>query len=350
MPNGNSPPPGTGRRPRDDALQLGPRKKACRSDPLVSYGRHFGRTVHALCNVQTLVTNGLLRLGELAGEPDESFTAEQRREHIVFGVLLQMVPGLEDRLMEGTDEDVVSIADMLQKGVSSARSDDTKSLKGPVLDWIIPPGQSLQPPIARNVKVDRGFHHERTGALLCPAGMDWSDGETKDKLRNGELLIPGDQWPLFLYAGQAFDQEDPWKGLFRSAILVSAYKHVFTSPSSVDNVNKATRSGNARIHGMTQVTPASIAYIATQVRFALSSSAVFSRTDTVTDSERFYSSVLDYFEDPDEQEEIRELLVWWNRRIFPGYSSAQRPPAASGARAIMKAKRASRKQAQGAAD
>src|SRR5262245_15723464 len=65
----------------------------------------------------------------------------------------------------------------LQKGVSGARSDDTKSLKGPILDWIVPHGQSLNPPLSRNVKVDRGFHHERTGALLCPAGMDWSDTE-----------------------------------------------------------------------------------------------------------------------------------------------------------------------------
>lgn len=49
---------------------------SCHSDPLVSHGRHFGRTVHSLCNVQTLITNGLLRLGELAAEPEESFTAE----------------------------------------------------------------------------------------------------------------------------------------------------------------------------------------------------------------------------------------------------------------------------------
>jgi hypothetical protein len=81
---------------------------------------------------------------------------------------------------------------------------------------------------------------------------------------------------------------------------------------------------------MTQVTPASIAYVATQVssyciffsflltvvvqvRFALSSSPVFSRTDTVTDSERFYTSVLDLFDDIDEKEEVNELLIWWNR-------------------------------------
>ena len=50
-----------------------------------------------------------------------------------------------------------------------------------------------------------------------------------------------------------------------------------------------------------------------QVRFALTSSPVFSRTDTVTDSETFYTSVLDLLEDEDEKEEVKDLIVWWNR-------------------------------------
>ena len=65
----------------------------------------------------------------------------------------------------------------LQRGVSGARSDDTRSLKGPVLDWITPRGQLLNPPLSRNIKLDRGFHHDRTGLLLCPVGMDWADPE-----------------------------------------------------------------------------------------------------------------------------------------------------------------------------
>ncbi|KAG1888423.1 hypothetical protein F4604DRAFT_1533067, partial [Suillus subluteus] len=92
-----------------------------------------------------------------------------------------------------------------------------------------------------------------------------------------------------------------------------AYKHVFTSPSSVDKEPKAMRSGNARLHGMSAVAIASIAYIAMQVRFALSSSSVFSQTDTSTDSEMFYHSLLDLLEDPDESKEVDELLTWWNR-------------------------------------
>ena len=43
-------------------------------------------------------------------------------------------------------------------------------------------------------------------------------------------------------------------------------KHIFTLPSSVDREAKATRSGNARIHGMSSVTPASIAYVTANSR------------------------------------------------------------------------------------
>ena len=32
----------------------------------------------------------------------------------------------------------------------------------------------------------------------------------------------------------------------------------------------------------------------------------------MTDSERFYSSVLDLLEDAEELEEVHDLLAWWN--------------------------------------
>lgn len=79
---------------------------------------------------------------------------------------------------------------------------------------------------------------------------------------------------------------------------------------------------------MTSTSIPSIAYIATQVcsipsnnfltypvqvRFALTSATVFSRTDTVTDSERFYHSMLDILEDPSEGKEVANLLAWWDQ-------------------------------------
>jgi hypothetical protein len=141
------PTPSTGRRPQENALQLGPRKKPwvliltcyvstfslslarCISDPLVHHGRHFGRTVHALCSLHALITNGLLRDGERADEPEESFTAEcilfllsayislvpyrEQREYRVYRSLLNMIPGLEERLVNSSDEETRMIADLV---------------------------------------------------------------------------------------------------------------------------------------------------------------------------------------------------------------------------------------------
>ncbi|OBZ65231.1 hypothetical protein A0H81_14712 [Grifola frondosa] len=219
----------------------------------------------------------------------------------------------ERLMMENCDEEEMSrIAHLIQRGAGNARSDDTKSLKGAILDWICIPGEAFNPPLNRNVKTTRGYQHDVTGALLCPAGLKWEDPKVKSELRSGEITVPGDQWPIFLYADCNYNPEEPWDGLLRSKLLVTAYKYIFTSPSSVDDETRATRAGNAHIHGMTRVTRASIAYIATQVRFALSSSSVFSR-DIVTDSQRFYNSVAELLDDVEESEEVNALLNWWDR-------------------------------------
>ena len=76
----------------------------------------------------------------------------------MFNSLLQMVPGLEERILDSEQSEVIEITELvaifcfitprhsidynfmtqLQKGVSSAMLDDTKGLKGAILDWIVP--------------------------------------------------------------------------------------------------------------------------------------------------------------------------------------------------------------------
>ena len=112
----------------------------------------------------------------------------------MFRDLLKLCPGLEDRLLNSsTSEEIQLISDLvslsslnarkytyvpqIQKGASASRGDDTKGMKGSIVDWITPEGQSLNPPLNRRQKLDRGFRHEATGALLCPAALDWKDKE-----------------------------------------------------------------------------------------------------------------------------------------------------------------------------
>ncbi|KAG2093353.1 uncharacterized protein F5147DRAFT_747948 [Suillus discolor] len=301
------------------------------SDPLISHGRHFGRTVFALCNYPSLLTNSILRLEQMEDLLWKT-SLLKRREHRVFEQLLDSYPGLLERLKTGSEEEIIHVGELIGKGAAGVRGDNTKTLKSAVLDSISPKGAAIQPPLHRNSKIDRGFNHELSGSLLCPAKLDWKDAE-----------YSGDQWPIFLYAHHTFDADDPWCGLLRSRLL--AYKHVFTSPSSIDKEPKATQSGNARLHGMNSVTIASIAYVATQVRFAISSSSVFSRTHTTTDSETFYHSLLDLFEDPEESKEVDDLLTWWNHQVFPTSSAAKQPISANSALSKIRLKRLAIKQA-----
>jgi hypothetical protein len=117
------------------------------------------------------------------------------RDYEIYKQLLSLSPKLEERLYNGSEQDVYHVADLvsgdssflvhrawterflfeISKGSSNARADDTRALKSAIVDWITPRGGVLVPPLQRNVKSDRGFHHNRTGELLCPATMDWQD-------------------------------------------------------------------------------------------------------------------------------------------------------------------------------
>ena len=123
------------------------------------------------------------------------------RECKIFLSLLRSVPGLEEKIMNNkSKKEVHGIAILvspienwayrllyyycsdfctlfqLQKGASSARTDDTRSLKSAIIDWLFPAvGEPPIPPLSQKNKAGRGFNHEVTGALLCPAALDWKD-------------------------------------------------------------------------------------------------------------------------------------------------------------------------------
>ncbi|KAF8221314.1 hypothetical protein L208DRAFT_1328528 [Tricholoma matsutake] len=60
----------------------------CASDPFVHYGRHFSQTVHAMCSIQALLTNGIVRMGEEGEVVEESLTPEQVSCLITSNLLL----------------------------------------------------------------------------------------------------------------------------------------------------------------------------------------------------------------------------------------------------------------------
>jgi len=169
-----------------------------------------------------------------------------------------------------------------------------------------------------------GFNHNVSGQLLCPVTLDWEDANVREGLRRGTQDLTAADLPSFLWPDGAFYTEDAYNGFLRSALLVTAYKHIFISPSSARETNKSTRGGNAALHNITFVTYESIAYVATVTRYALSDEPSFGPGGSDTDKRRrrgfpyrmFYREILDH-KDLMTEDELISLIQWWNEKIFP---------------------------------
>ncbi|KAI0370819.1 hypothetical protein BV20DRAFT_1071766 [Pilatotrama ljubarskyi] len=219
-----------------------------------------------------------------------------------------------------------TLTSQLQLGASGAKSDDTRSLRGSVIDWLKVDFPADTVNLNRDTKVGRGFRNEVTGRLLCPVMLDWNDESVRTELLNRTATIDGEpvngsHWPAFLYASGIYNESVPWVGFLMGENLLRTYLHIFISPSSAKGAEehsgdgRATRSGNAANYGMTEVTKASIAYAAAQLYFALSDSAVFNKHQKNCDALGLYNAIRDYLEDPEFKSDTNDLLAWWNRYI-----------------------------------
>lgn len=100
------------------------------TDPLVHRGRHFGRAVYPFCSVKVLITNGLLRVAEDDPAKPETIPSvfasaqvqqlivvfSESREVKIISDMLNTCPGLLDRLLSASEEEVEFIADLVRTG------------------------------------------------------------------------------------------------------------------------------------------------------------------------------------------------------------------------------------------
>ncbi|KIK21883.1 hypothetical protein PISMIDRAFT_103324, partial [Pisolithus microcarpus 441] len=230
----------------------------------------------------------------------------------------------------------------LTKGADSARGDDAAGLKMAVVGWLMGSQKTPEPALDLRSKTGRGFYHDATARLICPVDYNWSNDTAHIRNFHPDYLVTANSWPHFLYKDEIYDPKDPVKGLFKNKLLVQAFKHIFTSPSSadVDSVaddtddeiqastselplkhrkgptDKRTRSNVASLIGMKSVAPRAIAYTAVQLRFTLSSCMSWRIVDEDFNYEAFYNNIASFFEDcytEQEKAETAKLLLWWNR-------------------------------------
>ncbi|KIM60062.1 hypothetical protein SCLCIDRAFT_125019, partial [Scleroderma citrinum Foug A] len=216
--------------------------------------------------------------------------------------------------------------------------DNANTLKSLVASWLNEALPHPDPLFSTVDKSGRGFYHDITGRLLCPVDYNWLDVSIWSAIREYHPKFPvtADTYPTYLYPSGQYDARNPSKGLFKGELLIRAFHCIFTSPSSAelgtdDNETagphkKARKTTSNKTHcdvagllKMRSVDPHSIAYVACQLRFSLSSSTLWNVKDEDFDYILFYQNIIDYFECPSlrrKAEEVEDLLLWWNQRIF----------------------------------
>ncbi|KAF8528608.1 hypothetical protein JB92DRAFT_773097 [Gautieria morchelliformis] len=159
----------------------------------------------------------------------------------------------------------------------------------------------------------------------------WNDGKIsiQQGLCDGTIDIQPSQWPNFIYEDCTvpYEGEDMWVGFLRHQLLVKTLKHIYTSPSSVDGAdsNQATCSRKAALAGMTGMSVGAIADAVVKLRHSLSSHSTFQKNDRTSNNQLFYYGLLEVLEAVESQEQVWELLQWYDRRLFPGQESAKEP-------------------------
>ncbi|KAG2737551.1 hypothetical protein P692DRAFT_20761462 [Suillus brevipes Sb2] len=328
-----------------EALESGRAAKERQSNYFMAQGRAIRRVVTLFDNVEDLVTENDRRYEDddedTSVDADYSPSDSQDRLQIGYVCLTNTLPWFHKRGAEIAYDDYLQLLKMLRLGADGARGDDTSKLKSLVAEWVNREFKP-DPPVDPDDKHTRGFTNDACGKLLCPAELDWNDPLVKAGIRDRSdgHIVTDLSFPAYLYDKYTACPDDLEEGLFKGRILIQAYKAVFTSPSSAKDVegdgdgadiienNRRTRRSSsgvkvkkhvAQIINMKKVTPRSIAYIACQVRFALSSVTSWRSVDGDFDYIQFWRTIVDFFEKAPGREARRrtdKLLEWWTRKVF----------------------------------
>ncbi|KAG1815896.1 hypothetical protein EV424DRAFT_1348343 [Suillus variegatus] len=334
-----------------ETLEAGRAAKEKQINYYMAQGRALRRVVALFDNVEDLIAENDRRCDD--EQQDQDATLEQDRLQVGYVTLTQTLLWFHKKGCELEYDDYLHMIKMLRQGADGARGDNTTKLKTLVSKWVNCDFKP-DPPVDPEDKHSRGFTHNMVRAGI----RDHSEG----------YVVTDLSFPTFLYDKYAANPHDLEEGLFKGKILLQGYKAVFTSPSSardvegdgdgtdvIQNNTRAKKSSSgvkvkkhvAEIIKMKKVTPRSIAYIACQVQFAISSITSWRSVDGDFDYVQFWQTIVDFFEWPPGHEAHRSvdrLLEWWTRKVF---GRNHRNELSNMARASMSVNALARQRAQG---
>ncbi|KIJ47644.1 hypothetical protein M422DRAFT_248655 [Sphaerobolus stellatus SS14] len=139
----------------------------------------------------------------------------------------------------------------------------------------------------------------------------------KEELIATPSLTSTAAWPSFSIHAANLTLKISLKGCYRVNSLSGPIKLPFMTFQMAGAELTMSEACNAKKHRMTSVTPYSIAYFASQVRFVLSSSSTNTKTGGPFCFGTFFWHAVKYLEDPLFEDDVKELVEWWNKQILP---------------------------------
>ncbi|CAE6352685.1 unnamed protein product, partial [Rhizoctonia solani] len=171
-----------------------------------------------------------------------------------------------------------------------------------------------------------GWSHSVCMRLLETPGL-FAEGDIEIISNNLKLgITDASHFEFFagLYLGHVMptDQARPFQGFMRSELFVACLKIIFTGASSAfGGPGAGIRSKSSR-NGMTALTIECLAYTAMLLRFILRNPGKWyhvlnSETDNRFNYAEFYDCLIEFLGFPHFESDVRDLLDFLNRAVFP---------------------------------
>ncbi|KAG8697131.1 hypothetical protein FRC12_009581 [Ceratobasidium sp. 428] len=293
----------------------------------ISTGKIFTRTVDANAYFSSIVDYGLAMWRRQDTNQDEPQDASDQYLHRCFLALEkifngQRVPERDPRTLKTSLRDPVhglsfrgKLCRNLTKGRSQARSDD----KSVLCDLFLKHTELKK-------CASPGWIDDHCAKLLQTKNLDLDDPQQREALNLNHSDAPHNAAFAALYEDLALpaNGDVAFQGYMRNEIFVGAMQAIFTGLGSGigGSGSGSGERGKGAKAGMTSVSPANMAYVAMMLRFVLRRPGNWYNIkpggkDKRYDYDAFYLATVSFLEAPVYAEELKELVAFLSRTVFP---------------------------------
>ncbi|KAM6492175.1 hypothetical protein JOM56_011899 [Amanita muscaria] len=232
----------------------------------------------------------------------ENMPSDQTQVHMeCFMLIKPRIPDFEAILnnFRQDPEKLLIFCSWMSKWAFNARADDSGSLKFGIVSYIPknPDTDTVHPLIKQIANYKNLF---------------------MAKVKCGEIQINAKDLPTYLYDEDIpFDEENFDIGACRGHLIVRVYRHIFCGPKNAFALAKTGMRCKSKIYGQKGVTSRTIAYVAVQIYFTLSSADEWTQLIGKFDLQELFDAILGLFEEDEESGWTEETVKWWNNETEP---------------------------------